>query len=167
EWETAGTREELVARMQARLTEALPGMGFSFSQPIELRTAELISGSRSDVASTVYGDDLATLERLSNQVQSAVREVPGASDVRGEQLAGLPTLEVTIDRGAAARYGVSVREALDAVETIGGRGVGQVYERQVRYRMQVRLPPGLRDDVEQLQMLPVTGTEGVIVPLGQ
>lgn len=167
EWETAGTREELVARMQARLTEALPGMGFSFSQPIELRTAELISGSRSDVAITVYGDDLATLERLSNQVQSAVREVPGASDVRGEQLAGLPTLEVTIDRGAAARYGVSVREALDAVETIGGRGVGQVYERQVRYRMQVRLPPGLRDDVEQLQMLPVTGTEGVIVPLGQ
>lgn len=167
EWETAETREELVARMQARLTEALPGMGFSFSQPIELRTAELISGARSDVAVTIYGDDLAELERVSGAVQAVLREVPGASDVRGEQLAGLPTLEITIDRAAAARYGVSVREALDAVETIGGRPVGHVYEGQVRYRMQVRLPSGMRDDLEQLRMLPVTGAEDVLVPLGQ
>ncbi len=167
EWETARTREELVLRMQARLSEALPGMGFSFSQPIELRMAELISGSRSDVAITIYGDDLAELERASRAVQRVVRRVPGATDVRGEQLAGLPTLEVTIDRAAAARYGVSVRDALDAVETIGGRGVGHVYEGQVRYPMQVRLPADLRDDVEQLRMLPVTGARGVLVPLGQ
>ncbi|HEY8429500.1 MAG TPA: efflux RND transporter permease subunit, partial [Sandaracinaceae bacterium] len=98
--------------------------------------------------------------------QRAVRGVPGAGDVRGEQLAGLPTLEVTIDRAAAARYGVSVREALDAVETVGGRAVGYVYEGQVRYRMQVRLPPELQGDLEQLRMLPVTGA-GVLVPLGQ
>ena len=167
EWQTAHTREELIARMQERLTRELPGMGFSFSQPIELRMSELISGSRSDVAITIYGDDLADLERMSLAVQAAVRRVPGATDVRGEQLAGLPTLEVAVDRAVAARYGVRVRDALDAIEAIGGRPVGDVYEGQVRYRMQVRLPASLREDLEQLEMLPVSGARGVLVPLGQ
>ncbi|MFO0606626.1 MAG: CusA/CzcA family heavy metal efflux RND transporter [Polyangiales bacterium] len=167
EWRTARTREQLVERMSARLAEALPGMGFSFSQPIELRMAELISGARSDVAITLYGDDLATLERLSLAVQRAVREVPGAADVRGEQLAGLPTLEVTIDRPAASRYNVSVRDALDAIEALGGRGVGEIYEGERRFRLQVRVPAGLRDDIDQIRRLPVSGGAGPLVPLGQ
>lgn len=167
EWETADTREGLIAAMSERLEERLPGQGYSFSQPIELRMSELISGSRSDVAITIYGDDLDDLERMSLAVQAAVRRVQGAADVRGEQLAGLPTLEVTVDRAVAARYGVRVRDALDAIEAIGGRGVGQVYEGQVRYRMQVRLPAELRDDIDQLRMLPVSGTRDVLVPLGQ
>ncbi|MCA9579055.1 MAG: efflux RND transporter permease subunit, partial [Myxococcales bacterium] len=166
-WTSGRTRDELVAAMSAQLEERLPGMGFSFSQPIELRMAELISGSRSDVAITLYGEDLDELERLSGAVQAAVRRVPGASDVRGEQLAGLPTLEVTVDRVAAARYGVRVRDALDAIEAIGGRAVGEVYEGQVRYRMQVRLPATLRDDLEQLRLLPVSGAQRRLVPLGQ
>jgi len=167
EWETADTREGLIEAMSEQLEERLPGQGYSFSQPIELRMAELISGSRSDVAITIYGDDLGDLERMSLAVQAAVRQVPGAADVRGEQLAGLPTLEVTVDRAVAARYGVRVRDALDAIEAIGGRGVGEVYEGQVRYRMQVRLPAELRDDIDQLRMLPVSGAENVLVPLGQ
>jgi cobalt-zinc-cadmium resistance protein CzcA len=69
-----------------------------------------------------------------------VREVRGAADVRGEQLAGLPTLDVTIDRAAASRYGISVRDALDAIEALGGRGVGEVYEGERRFRLQVRVP---------------------------
>ncbi|HET7851566.1 MAG TPA: efflux RND transporter permease subunit, partial [Methyloceanibacter sp.] len=149
EWTTAHTREELIQRMSARFAEALPGLGFSFSQPIELRMAELISGTRSDVAITIYGDDLATLERLSLQVQGVVRAIPGASDVRGEQLAGLPTLEVTVDRAAASRYGISVRDALDAIEALGGRNVGEVYEGERRFRLQVRVPSSLRDDIDQ------------------
>jgi cobalt-zinc-cadmium resistance protein CzcA len=167
EWTTAETREELIQRMSARLTETLPGLGFSFSQPIELRMAELISGTRSDVAITVYGDDLATLERLSLQVQRIVRGVSGASDVRGEQLAGLPTLEVTVDRAAASRYGVSVRDALDAIEALGGRDVGEVYEGERRFRLQVRVPAALRDDIDQVRNLPVSGESGPLVPLGQ
>jgi cobalt-zinc-cadmium resistance protein CzcA len=142
-------------------------MGFSFSQPIELRMAELISGTRSDVAITLYGDDLGTLERLSGQIQAVARGVPGATDVRGEQLAGLPTLEVTVDRAAASRYGVSVRDALDAIEVIGGRGVGEVYEGERRIRLQVRLPQALRDDMDQVRMLPVSGPSNTLVPLGQ
>ncbi|MCC7540083.1 MAG: efflux RND transporter permease subunit [Deltaproteobacteria bacterium] len=167
EWTTARTREELVRAMSERLEARLPGMGFSFSQPIELRMAELISGTRSDVAITVYGDDLGTLERLSRRVQAAVRDVRGASDVRGEQLAGLPTLEVTVDRAAASRYGLNVRDALDAIEAVGGREVGQVYEGERRYRLQVRIPAELREDPAQLRMLPVSGPEGPLVPLGQ
>jgi cobalt-zinc-cadmium resistance protein CzcA len=167
EWTTARTREALIEKMSARFAEALPGLGFSFSQPIELRMAELISGTRSDVAITIYGDDLATLERLSRQVQAAIRDIPGASDVRGEQLAGLPTLEVTVDRAAASRYGVSVRDALDAIEALGGRGVGEVYEGERRFRLQVRVPAALRDDIDQVRNLPVSGESGPLVPLGQ
>jgi cobalt-zinc-cadmium resistance protein CzcA len=167
EWTSAHTREELIQRMSARFSEALPGLGFSFSQPIELRMAELISGTRSDVAITIYGDDLATLERLSLEVQDVVRGIPGASDVRGEQLAGLPTLEVTVDRAAASRYGISVRDALDAIEALGGRNVGEVYEGERRFRLQVRVPSGLRDDIDQVRNLPVSGQSGPLVPLGQ
>lgn len=167
EWKTAKTREEMVEKMSERLADTLPGMGFSFSQPIELRMAELISGTRSDVAITIYGDDLSTLERLSNEVQATLRGVNGATDVRGEQLAGLPTLEVTIDRAAASRYGVSVRDTLDAIEVIGGRGVGEVYEGERRFRMQVRIPAALRDDIDQVRLLPVSGPSNMLVPLGQ
>ncbi|HTV19613.1 MAG TPA: efflux RND transporter permease subunit, partial [Polyangiaceae bacterium] len=167
EWTSAKTREELVQKMSERFEQALPGLGFSFSQPIELRMAELISGTRSDVAITIYGDDLAGLERLSLEVQNAVRAVPGASDVRGEQLAGLPTLEVTVDRASASRLGVSVRDALDAIEAIGGRSVGEVYEGERRFRLQVRIPSGLRDDIDQVRNLPVSGKSGPLVPLGQ
>lgn len=167
EWTSASTREELVQRMSERFEAALPGLGFSFSQPIELRMAELISGTRSDVAITIYGDDLPTLERLSLQIQAVIKSVAGASDVRGEQLAGLPTLEVTIDRSAASRYGISVRDALDVIEALGGRAVGDVYEGERRFRLQVRVPSTLRDDIDQVRNLPVSGQGGPLVPLGQ
>jgi len=167
EWQTATTREGLIDAISSRLVKVLPGMGFSFSQPIELRMAELISGTRSDVAITIFGDDLGTLERVSLETQAAIRTVQGATDVRGEQLAGLPTLEVTVDRAAASRYGVSVSDALDAIDAIGGREVGEVYEGERRFRLQVRVPATLRDDIEQLRLLPVSGSGAKLVPLGQ
>ncbi len=167
EWTTATTREELIAKMSERLEDQLPGLGFSFSQPIELRMAELISGSRSDVAITIYGDDLSALERMSAQVQAAVAKVEGATDVRGEQLAGLTTLSIDIDRMAASRYGVNVREALDAIDAIGGRLVGEVYEGQRRYDLQVRIPKTHREDLAPIRALPVSGKNGVLVSLGQ
>jgi cobalt-zinc-cadmium resistance protein CzcA len=167
QWKTASSKEALVEAMSTRLTQALPGLGFAFSQPIEMRMSELISGTRSDVAITVYGDDLSTLERLSLELQGVVRDVAGAADVRGEQLAGLPTLEVTVDRAAASRYGISVRDALDAIEVLGGRGVGEVYEGERRFRLQVRVPAALRDDIDQVRNLPVSGAAGPLVPLGQ
>src|SRR5690625_937456 len=129
--------------------------------------AELISGARSDLAITIYGDDLATLERPSKEIQAAVGMITGASDVRGEQLAGLPTLAVRIDRAAASRYRVTLRDALDAIEVAGGRSVGVVYEGQRRFPLQVRLPPSLREDIEQIRQLPVSGRGGPLIPLAQ
>jgi len=167
EWKTAKTKEALIEKISSRLDETLPGLGFSFSQPIQLRMAELISSSRSDVAITLFGDDLATLERLSLQVQNVVRTLPGATDVRGEQLTGLSTLEVTVDRAAASRYGISVRDALDAIEALGGKKVGEVYEGERRFALQVRIPSSLRNDVEQIRSLPVSGSHGPQVPLAQ
>lgn len=167
EWTTAGTREGLVAAMQERFERELPGLGFSFSQPIELRVAELISGTRSDVAITVYGDDLQELQRLSTEIQNRVRRIPGASDVRGEQLQGLPTLQVTLDREAASRYGVSAADAMDAIEVIGGRPAGLVYEGERRFVLQVRFPEDMRTDIERLRRVPVRGAAGRLVPLGQ
>lgn len=166
-WKTAHSKETLVQKMSEKLSSSLPGLGFAFSQPIEMRMAELISGTRSDVAITIYGDDLATLERLSLEVQGVVKALNGASDVRGEQLTGLPTLDVTVDRAAASRYGVSIRDALDAIEALGGRNVGEVYEGERRFALQVRVPKALRDDIEQIRTLPVSGDDGPLVPLGQ
>jgi cobalt-zinc-cadmium resistance protein CzcA len=166
-WKTADSKEGLVAAMQARLAREMPGISGAWSQPIELRMAELTSGSRSELAIKVFGDDLAQLERISTQVQAVVQKVRGAQDVRVEHLTGMPALEIAIDRAAASRYGVSVRDALDAVEALGGRAVGEVYEGERHYRLQVRVPQALRDDIDQVRRLPVRGLVGPIVPLGQ
>jgi cobalt-zinc-cadmium resistance protein CzcA len=163
----AEDRERLVQELDDHLARAFPDCSFGFSQPIEMRMSEINGGVRSDVAVTIYGDDLAVLERLSAKAQAVLRSIAGASDVRGEQLAGLPTLEVVIDRAKASRYGISARDALDAIEVLGGRNVGDVYEGERRFRLQVRVPAALRQDIEQVRNLPVSGQNGPLVPLGQ
>ena len=167
EWSTATTREGLVEELEERLTSELPGLGFSFSQPIELRVSELISGTRSDVAITVYGDDLERLADASALIQARLRTIDGAADIRGEQLAGLPTLEIRFERAEAARYGVTAREAMNAVAAIGGLPAGEVYEGERRFVLQVRLPRVIREDVERIRRLPVRGAGELLVPLGQ
>lgn len=164
EWTTTKDKGELIAAMKEELEETSPGMNMAFSQPIELRMAELLSGSKADVAITLYGEDLSELERVSGEVQAAIRAVPGAADVRGEPLTGLPTLEVRPRRAEAARYGVDVKEIFDAVEAIGGRAVGDVYEGPRRFTLQVRLPKVLREDVERLKLMPIGEAQ---VPLAQ
>ncbi len=167
EWTTGRTRDELVHAMREKLEAELPGMAFGFSQPIELRFAELISGSRSDVAITIYGGDLEELQRISLDVQRTLRRVEGATDVRGEALTGFPSLEVAIDREAASRYGVHARDVLDAIAAVGGDPVGFVYEEERRFPLVVRLPEDLRSDIDRLASVPVRASGGTLVPLGQ
>ena len=170
QWASGRTREALVADMEARFEAALPGLGFSFSQPIELRMAELISGTRSDVALTVHGEDLATLARLSADLQRALRQVPGAADVRGEQLAGMPTLQIEVDPKQASRFGVAVRDVLDLIDALGGRPVGEVWPTTGiaarRVPLVVRFPEARRADPDAIGRLPVRG-DGPSVPLAQ
>jgi cobalt-zinc-cadmium resistance protein CzcA len=161
------SKEDLVEGMEKALTEALPGQNFSFSQPIELRTNELISGVRSDVAVSIYGDRLEVLKESADKVVALLAQVDGAADVKAEQVAGLPVLRVRIDRARIARYGINAEDVLDAVEAMGGRSVGEVFEGQRRFTMQVRLTKESRSDMESIGRLPIQAPDGTLVPLAQ
>ena len=167
DWTRAETKEELVDAIKEVLEDEVPGQNYLFSQPIELRTNELISGVRSDVAIYVYGEDLDELSRISDEMVRVLQGVPGAADVQAEQLSGLPFLDVTVDRDALGRYGIDVETVVNVVATIAGHPVGQVFEGQRRFTLQVRLPPELREDVNRVADLPVARPGGGTVPLGQ
>ena len=167
QWQTATTREGLVEKMEAALKAAIPGQNFSFSQPIELRVAELISGVRSDVALKIYGDDMAALERIAQEAVAVLSKVPGAADVKAEQTAGLPVLRVVIDRHAIARYGLNAADVLDVISTLGGREVGVVLEGQRRFDLTVRFEPAVRKSVEQVADLKVRAPSGALVRLDE
>ena len=167
EWESAETKDELVEKMNESLEESLPGTMFSYSQPIELRVQELIAGVRSDVAISIYGDDLETLEDLGGRVVNVISKVPGAADTKAEQVAGLPYLRVVIDRDAIARYGINASQVLDTVEAIGGKQVGQVLEGQKRFFIQVRFSPEDRKSFENIKNIRVSNRNGQLIPLNQ
>jgi cobalt-zinc-cadmium resistance protein CzcA len=167
EWKSAKTKEELVEKMNASLTESLPGTMFSYSQPIELRVQELIAGVRSDVAINIYGDDLEMLEELGGKVVKVISKVPGSADTKAEQVAGLPYLRVVIDRDAIARYGINASQVLDTVEAIGGKQVGQVLEGQKRFFIQVRFSPEDRKSFESIKNIRVSNRNGQLIPLNQ
>jgi cobalt-zinc-cadmium resistance protein CzcA len=168
EWKTAETREELAEKMSAALDAAVPGAAFSFSQPIEMRAAELIAGVRSDIAIKLFGDDLDTLARKAGEIARAVGKVRGAEDVKVEQVAGLPQLQIRIDRAAISRYGLNVEDVNNVVESIvAGKEVGQVYEGEQRYGLVVRLSETAGQDVEAIKGLLVTAPNGARIPLSQ
>ena len=166
EWETAETKEGLIAKFDEALDHNVPGNIFSYSQPIELRVQELIAGVRSDVAIQIYGDDLDELKRLGDEIVRVVATVPGAEDVKAEQVAGLPYLRVMIDRQAIARYGINASQVLDVVRSIGGRGVGQILEGQKRFFFQVRFQREDRSNLAKISNLKVADPRGRLIPLG-
>lgn len=149
------TKADLVAAIEAAVAK-VPGNNYEFTQPIQMRFNELISGVRSDVAVKVYGDDLDVMTEVGEQIESVLETVPGAADVKIEQTTGLPLLTVQLDREAIARYGLSVGEVQDIVSTaFGGTAVGQIFEGDRRFDLVVRLPENLRTDVGALGNLPI------------
>jgi len=166
-WTRAGSKAELVEALEATLRREVPGQNYAFSQPIELRTNELISGVRSDVAVNLYGADLQELDRAGERIMAVLRSIEGAADVNADPVAGLPSLRVIVDRQRAARYGINASEVLDAVAAMGGRPVGDVLEGQLRFVMQVRLREGSRANPEVIAQLLISAPDGQRVPLGQ
>ncbi|NHZ73334.1 MAG: CusA/CzcA family heavy metal efflux RND transporter [Nitrospirae bacterium] len=166
------TKEELVEAIDEVMRARIPGAIFSYSQPIELRVAELISGVRSDIAVHIYGDDLKTLKEKADEVVRILGRVPGAADVKAEQILGLPMLQVRIDRRTIARYGINANDVLDVVETIGGRPLGVVLEGEKRFALQARFSADVRQDLNRIRDLRVAapatedGTQPLI-PLSQ
>lgn len=167
EWTTAKDREGLVTAFNAALSKEVPGSLFSYSQPIELRVSELIAGVRSDVALKLYGEDLNVLKQTGDRLVAALSKVPGAADVKAEQVAGLPVARIQIDRKAIARYGINARQVLDTIEAIGGREVGTVVEGARRFALQVRFAPDSRATVEKLETLRVSSPSGQLIPLSE
>ncbi|WP_043320654.1 efflux RND transporter permease subunit [Microbulbifer sp. HZ11] len=158
-------REELIERLKAAI-EAVPGNNYEFTQPIEMRFNELISGVRADLAVKLYGDNLAQLRRSAGEILAQVQQVEGAADARLEQVEGLPVLSITPRRMSLAQYGMGVQTLQDYVATaIGGTSAGLMYSGDRRFELMVRLPEDIRQNIGELSSLPVPLAQGGFVPL--
>ena len=148
-------KAELVSEMQAA-AGTIPGNNYEFTQPIQMRFNELISGVRSDVAVKIYGDELDVLLETAEQVEAAASTIAGAEDLKVEQVTGLPVLSVIPDRDALARYGLSVEDVQTVVSTaLGGSIAGQLFEGDRRFDIVVRFSESLRQDVAAIERLPI------------
>ncbi len=148
-------KEELIEKMEIAL-EKLPGNNYEFSQPIELRFNELISGVRSDLAVKIYGDDLQQLLKSATEISNVIQKIKGASDVKVEQISGLPVLSIMPDREALDRFGLNISDVQEVIEVaMGGKEAGQLFKGDQRFDIVVRLPEDLRSDIKTLERLPI------------
>jgi cobalt-zinc-cadmium resistance protein CzcA len=167
EWRTAHDREGLISAFSEALTDSVPGLQFSWAQPIEMRMDDMLQGVRSDVAAVIYGDDADALRSAAQSVAATLSSIPGAADVHAQQTAGQPYLRIIVDRAAVARYGMNVSQVLDEVEALGGRTVGTMVEGNARFDIRVRVSPEDRSDVAHISSLRISDGTGRSVPLSQ
>jgi len=166
EWRKGLTKDALIAEMEDKANE-VPGQGYGFSQPIQMRFSELVSGVKADVAVKVFGEDLDELKRLADKIAALLKKIPGAADVAVEQVDDIPVLQIDIDREAIARLGVNVDDVQTLVSTALGRTpVGQIIEGDKRFSLVVRLPEEESNSVEGIAALPVPIPGGGSVSLG-
>ncbi|MCB5190781.1 CusA/CzcA family heavy metal efflux RND transporter [Methylobacillus arboreus] len=174
QWPDPGkSREALLSAIQ-QAAATLPGNNYEFSQPIQLRFNELISGVRSDVAVKVFGDDMDVLNVTGNRIAAVLQSIPGAAEIKVEQTTGLPVLNVNIDREKTVRYGLNVADVQDAVSiAVGGRDAGILFQGDRRFDIVVRLAEHARSDLAALRQLPVPLPKGInqlqasYIPLGE
>jgi heavy metal efflux system protein len=166
------SKSELVHELEDALRK-IPGNNFEFTQPIQMRFNELIAGVRSDVAVKVFGDDMEVLVKTGEEISEVLEKIPGASDVKVEQVTGLPVFTIEPDREALARYGLNISDVQEVVEiAMGGKEAGLVQEGDRRFPLVVRLPENLRVNKELLKRLPIPlpgRAEGIganFIPLG-
>ncbi|MNJ99083.1 Cobalt-zinc-cadmium resistance protein CzcA [compost metagenome] len=149
------SRDELLQAIRQTVA-TLPGNNYEFSQPIQLRFNELISGVRSDVAVKLFGDDMEVLNDTAAKIATVMGKIPGAAEVKVEQTTGLPMLTVNIDREKTARYGLNVADVQDTIATaIGGKEAGTLFQGDRRFDILVRLPESVRNDLEAIKRLPL------------
>lgn len=165
-WKKARTQAELQERLDKQLRD-LPGQRISFSQPIELRINEMISGVRSDVGVKIFGDDLDLLVQKAGEVAKVLERIPGSADVTVEPTTGQPVLRVKIKQEELARYGVPAKAVLDLVESVGSKPLGEVVEGQLRFPLVVRLPEKHRASAESIAALLIATPSGERIPLSR
>ncbi len=148
--------------------DRIPGVTYEITQPMQMRMDESITGTRGDVALKVFGEDLDTLEQLAKQAQKIISSVQGASETQMEIISGAQELQVRIDRGAAARYGVNVSDIQEVIETLyGSKQLSEMLLGEERFPIAIRLPASLRNDPEQLRSLQIKTPQGGLVRLDQ
>ena len=164
QWKRADSQTELVGKI-AEATQTLPGMRALMTQPIEMRVNEMLAGIRGDVGIKIFGNDLDALKAKASEVEDALKEVRGAADVYTEQITGQPVLEAKVNDEAIARYGVSRRDVLDVVESVGGIAVGEVRDEHRRFDLVVRLAEAFREDPDALEDVIVPTAAGQRIPV--
>ncbi|MFT3931197.1 MAG: CusA/CzcA family heavy metal efflux RND transporter [Spongiibacteraceae bacterium] len=158
-------KTQLVEEMEQAVLR-VPGNNYEFTQPIQMRFNELISGVRADVAVKVYGDDLDTLTLTGKKIEAVLKNIAGAADVKVEQMTGLPVMTITPKRELLYRYGLNVTDVQHVISiALGGEVAGQVFEGDRRFDLVVRLPETLRSNLRALDELPVSLARGGFVPL--
>ena len=165
EWKTAKTKDELADKFKEALS-ILPGIEYEFTQPIEMRFNELISGTRSDVAVKIYGEDLNVLNRLAHEIKQKIEGIPGAADITVEKVAGLPQMKITLKRDRMAAYGVSVDQVNKIIAVaLGGLPAGEVFEGEKRFDLVARFDESKRKNLDDLRQIPVNLPDGRQIPL--
>jgi cobalt-zinc-cadmium resistance protein CzcA len=165
-WKKAQTQDELVEFIEKELRE-LPGQRLDFSQPIEQRMNEMISGVRSDIAVKLFGDDFDTLVAKARAIEAVLQTVPGVADLKTEQITGQPVLRIQIKQDEIARYGVSAKAVLDLVESVGSKPLGEVVDGQFRFPLVVRLPEKWRSNPKAMGELLLATPAGERIPLAR
>jgi cobalt-zinc-cadmium resistance protein CzcA len=165
-WKRAKTQPELTEQIEDELRD-MPGQKTSFSQPIEMRINEMISGVRADVGVKLYGDDFKVLVAKAAEIEAVLKSIEGNADVSVEQITGQPVLTIRINQEEVARYGVQVRSVLDLVQAIGSKQLGQVVEGQLHFPLVVRLPEKLRASPQSIGEILLPTPAGERIPLSR
>ncbi|MCB0402491.1 MAG: CusA/CzcA family heavy metal efflux RND transporter [Flavobacteriales bacterium] len=166
EWENASTREELIEKMKEKL-DVITDASFEFTQPIQLRFNELMTGAKTDIAIQIFGEDMATLKALADNAALAIENVSGVGDVKVEQTDGLKQLSIVIDRPKVALYHVNVDDVNNTIKAAyGGTATGHIYENERSFELVVRLDPKSIQNLS-LTKLNVMNTEGQPISLNQ
>ncbi|TDQ31098.1 CusA/CzcA family heavy metal efflux RND transporter [Zeaxanthinibacter enoshimensis] len=167
EWVSAETKEELAEKFKEKLS-VIPGIELEFTQPIEMRFNELITGVRADIAIKIFGEDLDILNAKAQQIRQLIKDVKGASDITVEKIVGLPQMNVAYDRSKIARYGLNIADLNDMI-TMGfsGKTMGSVFEGEKRFDLVVRLEESQRQDIENIRNLYVDTPAGQKIPLSE
>jgi len=164
-WRKVHAKTELIEEVDRISSELLPGAVLGFSQPIETRFNEMLSGVQADLGLSLSGPDLKVLQEKARAIAAILESIPGAFDVKAQRIDGLPYLRVIIDRDRIDRHGIAAADVLDVVSTLGGKEVGQVVVDERRFSLQVRFAPEYRDDVEAIRALRVADPMGRMIPL--
>jgi len=167
EWTSAGSKEELIEKIQKELS-IVPGVGLSFTQPIELRFNELIAGARGDIAVKIFGDDLSILSDKGNDVASIMGTVQGAEDISVQQIEGLPQLQIKILREKISRYGINVEDVNNVIETaLAGKTSGVVFEGDKKFDIVIKYDPEFRINIVAIRNILVSSPDNIVIPLSE